>query len=110
MISFMTIKAQIKALAIELGYHSCGITGMLPFDDYRTALKQLSERFPDAASIYHGMDGASTPPPSRLWPNPSSLPYGVTGNTISLNPSLNRSGISEWDEMDRRSWALGSRA
>lgn len=65
--ALMTLKAQIKALATDLGYHSCGITGMQPFDDYQTALTELSTRFPDAASLYQGMERRINPAIFAPW-------------------------------------------
>lgn len=51
----MEAKAQIKALAKELGYHACGITGVQPFADYHSALEERARRFPDAATLYQTM-------------------------------------------------------
>jgi len=65
--AFMTVKAQIKALAAELGYHSCGITGIQPFVDYQAALKQLSLRFSDAASLYQSMERRINPASFAPW-------------------------------------------
>jgi len=65
--SVMTMKAQIKALAAELGYQACGVTGVQPFEGYQTALGRLSLRFPDAASLYQGMERRVTPTTFAPW-------------------------------------------
>ena len=63
----MTMKAHIKALAADLGYHACGITGMHRFDDYQTALTRLAVRFPDSASLYQGMERRIDPATFAPW-------------------------------------------
>ena len=65
--SFMTMKAQIKALAAELGYHACGVTGVQPFDHYQAALRQRADRFPDAVALYQSMERRITPTTFALW-------------------------------------------
>lgn len=63
----MTTKAQIKALAAELGYHCCGITGMEPFEGYQAALQKRSARFPDAALLYQNMERRINPATYAPW-------------------------------------------
>jgi len=61
------MKEQIKKLAEALGYHTCGITGMQPFDNYQTALTQHAQRFPDAASLYQKMERRVNPATFAPW-------------------------------------------
>ncbi|MEI6562781.1 MAG: 4Fe-4S double cluster binding domain-containing protein [bacterium] len=63
----MTRKDQIKTLAADLGYTACGIAGVQPFENYQTALRKLSDRFPDAASLYHDMEKRINPAASTPW-------------------------------------------
>lgn len=57
----MTRKEQIKALAKEIGYHTCGITGVQPFASYLAALENRARRFPDSTPLYLAMARRSQP-------------------------------------------------
>lgn len=63
----MTQKEQIKALAGQLGYHACGITGVQPFADYQDALEDRARRFPDSATLYQGMGRRGHPAAHVPW-------------------------------------------
>jgi epoxyqueuosine reductase len=60
-------KAQIKALAIELGYAACGVAGVEPFEDYRAALQDRIKRFPEAAELYRELEGRVDPRAVAPW-------------------------------------------
>ena len=63
----MNLKEQVKDLAIRLGYHSCGITGVEPFEDYRNAILNLAERFPASAELYRHMERRADPATMNPW-------------------------------------------
>jgi epoxyqueuosine reductase len=63
----VTLKAQIKALAAEVGYAACGIAGTQPFEDYRAALQDRIRRFPEAAELYRELEGRVEPQAIAPW-------------------------------------------
>ncbi|MFC1712321.1 epoxyqueuosine reductase [Candidatus Poribacteria bacterium] len=48
----MTLEARIRELAKLAGFVDCGITTTEPFDEFRVAIQERMERFPEAAHLY----------------------------------------------------------
>jgi epoxyqueuosine reductase len=63
----MTLQAQIKTLARDVGYAACGIAGAEPFEDYRAALEERMRRFPEAAALYRELEGRIDPRGVAPW-------------------------------------------
>lgn len=63
----MNLKDQIKSLAGELGYAACGITGVQPFEDYRTTLRSLAQRFPESADLCRRLERRAEPLGLNPW-------------------------------------------
>ena len=58
----MCDSSQIKEKALQLGYSSCGIIPAMAFEEYRQALEQRIESFPESKEFYEKQFSRVTPP------------------------------------------------
>lgn len=82
--------AEIQALAHDLGYTACGITAVEPFDEFRRAVEEGADRFPEAAHLYRKLNRLADPQSSAPWASSIivcvrrygkyEIPEGLTGH------------------------------